>query len=102
MNEGMCCFPEQVQAWTLVLQWAHLRGTGHILGQQVSRWIQKGLTWDIPTVTPHPMAVGARGGPCSTHTPLFSLFGGEGQKNWQLLMGFEGAEICWGHMSSLS
>lgn len=48
---------------------------------------------------PHPIVVDARKGPWSIQAlvfPLSSLFGEE-QKNWQLLMVFGDAEICWGH-----
>lgn len=72
-------------------QGAHLEGTRHNLGQQVYIGIQKGPTWDISTVIPHPIVVDARNGPWSTQAPVFSLsslFGERKQKNWQLLMVF--------------
>lgn len=57
---------------------ARLKGTGHVLGQQVHRWIQKGLGAVFAAI-PHPIAVDAArvqgNGPWVTRAPVLSFFG---------------------------
>lgn len=75
---------------------ACLKGTGQILGQQVYRWMQKGLIWAIPTDIPHLIVVDvgeAKGVDhgvsrllCSPETAFLEKVGAEQQKSKAFLM----------------